>query len=684
MLAPHPNVRPIRHGIAPVHQISAGRCARYNRVSFTEISRMSEHRPIALLPDLLISQIAAGEVIERPASVLKELLENALDAGASSIEIRLEGGGIRRIAVTDDGSGIARDELALALTRHATSKVRSLDELQAILSMGFRGEALASIASVSQLRLISRTRDAAHAWALEATTRCDPIPAAGATGTTVDVRQLFGNVPARRKFLRAEATEFGHCVEALQRIALAHPHVAFRVLHNDKPYKHWHAGDSVQRISDVLGAPFRAQAVMVEGHHGLASLRGMTIRPVHARSRNDQQYLYVNGRYVKDRTVSHAIRQAYADVLHGDRQPAYVLFLSLDPTRVDVNVHPAKHEVRFRDGGAVHQLVAQTVTQALAAGGGHDTGAMQSDVVPQAVQNGAALASDASPSSPFAPSAPPSCVQAAQPSASQQTAPPAPHPLTSNKPSYPPIKPVQHTLRESGRDDWRSLYRPIVTSDTPTDAATPTPPTASTQATAPDVAIGDFPLGMALAQLHGVYILAQNRAGLVLVDMHAAHERVVYEQLKTALDAQALPQQELLVPVVLTASALEIGLAQEHQDALEALGLTLRQTGPNTLTVRAVPTILASGDLEVMVRRVLADLAQTGQSTALTQHRNTLLSTMACHGSIRANRRLTLDEMNALLRRMEATERSDQCNHGRPTWRQWRLDELDKLFLRGQ
>jgi len=627
---------------------------------------MPERRPIALLPDLLISQIAAGEVIERPASVLKELLENAIDAQARTIEIRLEGGGIRRIAVTDDGGGIARDELTLALTRHATSKVRTLDELQAILSMGFRGEALASIASVAQLRLISRTHDAAHAWELDAANPSEPIPAAGTVGTTVDIRQLFGNVPARRKFLRAEATEFGHCVEALNRIALAHPHIGFRILHNDKPYKHWHAGDSVQRISDVLGAQFRAQAIMIDGNHGLAALRGMTIRPVHARSRSDQQYLYVNGRYVKDRTVTHAIRQAYADVLHGDRQPAYVLFLSLDPTRVDVNVHPAKHEVRFRDTGAVHQLVVQTVSQALVASGvahgGHDTGATDatgatSTDVRAAVPHDVSLAS---------------------------AAPSAPHPPAAKKTAYPPIKPVQYTLREPARDDWRSLYRPIPATDTSPDAAIPAPSAASTHTTTSDAAMDDFPLGMALAQLHGVYILAQNRAGLVLVDMHAAHERVVYEQLKTALDAQTLPQQELLVPVVLTVSALDIGLAQEHQDTLDALGLTLRQTGPNQLTVRAVPAMLASGDLEAMVRHVLADLAQTGQSQTLTQHRNTLLSTMACHGSIRANRRLTLDEMNALLRRMEATERSDQCNHGRPTWRQWRLDALDRLFLRGQ
>jgi len=611
---------------------------------------MPERRPIALLPDLLISQIAAGEVIERPASVLKEVLENAIDAGASAIDIRLDGGGIRRIAVTDNGSGIARAELALALTRHATSKVRSLAELESILSMGFRGEALAAIAAVAQLRLISRTSDAEHAWELNPAQSPEPIPAAGAPGTTVDIRQLFGEVPARRKFLRSEATEFGHCVEALNRIALAHPHVAFRLSHNDKPAKHWQAGDSMRRIADVLGGEFAAHAVPVEGQQGAAALRGMSIRPTYASSRTSQQYLYVNGRYVKDRTVAHAIRQAYADVLHGERQPAYVLFLTLDPTRVDVNVHPAKHEVRFRDSGAVHQLVVRTVTQALAA-----HGAAHAD----------AKTAGQEPPPPPAPAATPSSGRA---------------PAPGRSPPYSAPRPTQYSLREAGRDDWQTLYRPL-------DAASATPalPRSAPAPVAPTSAdTEEYPLGLALAQLHGVYILAQNRAGLVLVDMHAAHERINYERLKAAFDARDIPRQELLVPVVLQASAIDIGLALEHQDTLEALGLTLRQTGPDTLSVRSVPAMLAAGDLETMVRQVLADLAQTGQSATLQERRNALLSTMACHGSIRAKRKLTLDEMNALLRSMEATARSDQCNHGRPTWRAWRLEELDRLFLRGQ
>lgn len=744
--------------------------------------KLHERRSIAALPDLLISQIAAGEVIERPASVLKELLENAIDAGASAIDVRLDGGGIRRIAVTDDGSGIPRDELTLALTRHATSKIRSLQELESVISMGFRGEALASIASVAQLRLISRTADAEHAWQLDAGPNGAPVPASGARGTTIDIRQLFNDVPARRKFLRTEATEFGHCVEALSRIALAHPHIGFRLLHNDKPYRHWQAGNSLQRIRDVLGAEFSDQAVEVDSTQGLIALRGMTIRPAHARSRTEQQYLYVNGRYIKDRTVSHAIRQAYADVLHGDRQPAYVLFLSVDPTVVDVNVHPAKHEVRFRDSGAVHRFVAHAIEQALVLGGvahgGHQSagaagGASRSQppaqtaaMPPAASQpavpgQGAApmdhAATASHPASPgrdaasaqHAPDAPPAATpltpaagapahgaaSSGTPVDGRTDAFAAPHHGTSTaaapaRPVYTPQTQRPLPLRDAhaaSAQDWQTLYRPApgkphteddddtqaATAQTPAQTATPAPvhthahapdqggdhspatvgrPAGATASNTPSAAQDArthadddaFPLGMALAQLHGVYILAQNRHGLVVVDMHAAHERVVYEQLKTALDARTLPRQELLVPVVLQASALDIALAEEHADTLEALGLTLRPAGPTSLAVRAVPAMLASGDIESLTRGVLRDLGSSGGSALLTEQRNALLSTMACHGSVRANRRLTLDEMNALLRRMEQTDRSDLCNHGRPTWRQWRLDELDKLFLRGQ
>jgi len=629
---------------------------------------MPQRRSITPLPDLLVSQIAAGEVIERPASVLKEILENAIDAGAQSVEIRLEGGGIRRIAVSDDGYGIPQDELGLALTRHATSKIHSLDELESVSSMGFRGEALASIASVARLTLISRTALDDHAWQL---TPGSPAPeaAAGPVGTTVDIRQIFHDIPARRKFLRAEATEYGHCVDALERIALAHPHVAFRLFHNDKPQKHWRAGPIRQRILDVLGREFCEQSLDVELEAGLIALRGMVIRPAFARPRADRQYLYVNGRYVRDRVVAHAIRQAYADVLHGDRQPAYVLFLSVDPATVDVNVHPAKHEIRFRESGAVHRFVAQAIGQALA----HAAGASHPSQLPQTDEDRVAAEG-----MPFG--GEPSGGQAAAPqplggtlAAAGREAPPAaggyafaPRQTAFRLNDYP----------KSQGEDWRTLYQPLQPPAARTTEAPPLPDEARTD--------NEFPLGMALGQLHGVYILAQNRDGLILVDMHAAHERVVYEQLKTAMDARELPRQELLVPVVFSATEKELGLIEEHEDSLAELGLTLRPSGPTAIMVRAVPALLANGDVESLARGVLRDLAQVGSSALLTEQRNTLLSTMACHGSVRANRRLTLDEMNGLLRQMERTERADQCNHGRPTWIHWKLGELDRLFLRGQ
>jgi DNA mismatch repair protein MutL len=613
-----------------------------------------ERRPIAALPDRLVSQIAAGEVIERPASVLKELLENAIDAGARAIEVRLDGGGIRRIAVTDDGFGIPWSELPLALTRHATSKITSLNELESVASMGFRGEALASIASVARVTLTSRTEQDDHAWQISGASD-DATAASGPTGTTIDVRQLFDDVPARRKFLRSEATEYAHCLDALERIALAQPHISFRLFHNDKPQRQWRAGGIAQRIRDVLGAEFVSQCVGVEQTHGLVSLQGMATRPTFARSRADRQYLYVNGRYVKDRTVSHAIRQAYSDVLHGDRQPAYVLFLSVDPGTVDVNVHPAKHEVRFRDSGAIHQFVAKALNQTLGAAG--------RQVSPDGVI-------DDGPSP--------------QPQAANPSMPPPYSPTGGPPATFAP----QHyqrafALRDAGSssaDNWQSFYRPL-------DTARPDPAFAATTQMAENLSdsdVSDYPLGMALGQLHGIYILAQNKHGLILVDMHAAHERVVYEQLKIAMDQQSLPRQEMLVPVVFNTSEKEVAIAQEYSQTLEELGLTLSATGPATLAVRAVPSLLAQGDIESLAREVLRDLGNVGGSPRLTEQRNELLSTMACHGSVRANRRLSIDEMNALLRKMETTERADQCNHGRPTWMQWTINDIDKLFMRGQ
>lgn len=607
-------------------------------------------RPILALPETLVSQIAAGEVIERPASVLKELLENSIDAQASSIEIRLDGGGIKRIAVIDDGHGIAHEQLQLALKQHATSKIRSLDELESVATMGFRGEALASIAAVADLTLTSRTADSGQAWQI--TRHMDsPAAAAGNHGTKIEVRQIFDQIPARRKFLRTEATEYGHCINIIERIALANPEIAFRVFHNDKLQRNWPTGTIQNRVRDVLGQDFIDQSLFVAQDQGQIALDGCITKPTFARNRTDKQFLYVNGRFVKDRTVLHAVRQAYADVLHGDRQPAFVLFLSLDPHNVDVNVHPAKHEVRFRDSGAVHQFVVKTLTDTLAQRQ-TDTPALNTEPVQPAY---AALAS-----------------QGMNKSSQEHYSAREYQNLVKNHPRTQ----VGLNLNDT-TNDWRELYKPL-------EPATKPVATLKPNITQPVEQLSDLPLGMAIGQLHGIYILAQNQTGLVIVDMHAAHERVVYESMKKALASDQLASQDLLVPVAINTNEILVSICQDFSGELNRLGFDIRPSGPKSITVRAVPAMLAKDDIETLVFNVLDDFNRYGDSALTTEKSNEILATMACHGAIRANRNLNINEMNALLRQIEQTERADQCNHGRPTWTQWTIDELDKIFWRGQ
>ncbi|HEX5639170.1 MAG TPA: DNA mismatch repair endonuclease MutL [Burkholderiaceae bacterium] len=582
-------------------------------------------RTIRPLPDILVSQIAAGEVIERPASVVKELVENSLDAGASDIEVRLDGGGIRRIAVADNGGGIPRDELALALTRHATSKIASLEDLEAVESLGFRGEALASIAAVAEVTVTSRVAGADTAFSVRGDSP-DISPAAGLVGTRIEVIDLFHKTPARRKFLKAEATEFGHCVAQVMRLAAAHPAVAFTVTHNGKTVLSLPSESPRQRACRLLPEEFAQAQREVDASAAGLRISGWVGLPTASRARADAQYFYVNGRYVRDKVLTHAVRAAYADVLHGASQPMYCLSLEIDPRRVDVNVHPTKIEVRFRESSSVHQLVLHAVQRALAA------------------------------STQVAPSPADTMVERIE---EILAAPPRPH-------------------QQAGLGVAQSVsdYLAMV-AQRPAPLA-PAPPPG--EASAP----GAMPLGFALAQLAGIYILAQNAQGLVIVDMHAAHERIVYEKLKRQLDQHAIPQQRLLIPQVFSAAPADMGTAEEEAASLAELGLDLSIASPTQLALRAVPALLADADGAQLARDVLRDLREFGGSRVLTEHRNELLATLACHGAVRANRRLTIDEMNALLREMEATERADQCNHGRPTWVQLTVNDLDRLFLRGR
>ena len=630
-------------------------------------------RPIRELPDELISQIAAGEVVERPASVVRELVDNALDAGATQITLRLLAGGVRLISVEDNGVGIPAAELPIALKRHATSKIDSLHELESVGTMGFRGEALAAIHSVSELSLLSRTAQQDSAMLLDGRSG-ELQPVARAQGTTVEVKELFYSTPARRKFLKTDNTELAHCVEAVRRHALTRPEVGFAIWHEGKLVEQWRAqqGDGAleRRLADVLGDDFVRDSVAVNYQSGHITVVGRAGIPDAARARSDHQYAYVNGRYVRDKVMSHAARSAYEDVLHGQRQPVYTLYLEIDPTRVDVNVHPTKIEVRFRDGREVHQAVRHAVENALA--------------IPRATLLGDA-ASELLGSPVSAPLLGPSAPD--WPNANWQQ---AAMPLSGNR------------VTDLGQLWQPSMRTPLMAQEdtagfTAATSEAGNPFNSFAQATSSSLGAdpsqlsaasalpkGTWPLGKALAQLHGIYILAENTQGLVLVDMHAAHERIVYEQLKQQMDVQAMASQPLLIPATFTATAQEVATAEACADALLTLGLEISALSVKTLAVRAVPSSLAQGDAVALARSVLAELSQHDASTVVQRARNELLATMACHGAVRANRRLTLDEMNGLLRQMEVTERSDQCNHGRPTWRQLSVRELDALFMRGR
>ena len=599
-----------------------------------EIPSSANPRRIGALPSVLINQIAAGEVVERPASVIKELAENSLDAGARRIEITVEQGGVKRIQVRDDGSGIHPDDLALALSRHATSKLQSLEELERIASMGFRGEALPSIASVSRLTLTSTTAGAAQGFAI--TPDGELRPAAHPQGTTVDVRDLFYNTPARRKFLKTEKTEFGHIEQLVRRIALARYDVAFTLAHNQRPVLQLNTADNdtgrLQRIARVLGEGFVDNSLAFE--HEAAGLRlwGWVGLPAFSRSQADMQHFFVNGRMVRDKLVTHAVRQAYQDVLYHGRQPAYLIYLELDPVMVDVNVHPTKHEVRFREGRLVHDFIFRTLHRVLA-----ETHPRESADVMQREPQVAAGSS-----------------QAARPAALQSS--------------------LGLGVRERPAA-WQAAFR--------MQQPAPAPAEEAPSGEAPGHG-GMPPLGFALGQLHGVYILAQNAEGLVVVDMHAAHERITYERMKTALEEERLRSQPLLVPVSVHVSPREAELADEQRDWFGRLGMEIDRLGESTLVVRSMPVYLQGADAERLLRDLLSDFAMYGNSNRISEEINAILSTMACHGSVRANRKLTLDEMNGLLRDMERTERSDQCNHGRPTWMAWSLGDMDKWFRRGQ
>jgi len=593
---------------------------------------------IQLLPDLLINQIAAGEVIERPAAALKELLENSLDADATDIVVQLESGGIKLLRVRDNGQGIARHELQLALMRHATSKIASLDDLHRVASMGFRGEALASIAAVSQLTLTSRTASDEHAWKIQAADGQlgEPIPASHSQGTAVEIRELYFNTPARRKFLKSEATEYAWCEEAFKRIALSHPDVAFSLQHNGKAVLQLPAQPITERIAAILGAEFSHAAVSVERQAAHFSLQGLAALPAYSRANRDAQYFFVNCRFVRDKVASHALRQAYQDILHHQRHPAYVLFLNMPPEQVDVNVHPAKSEVRFRESQGIHQFIFHTLQEALA--------------IPVSGQE--TRAPEPQRAAPYIPTQQSMRLGVAEREASYR--------LWEAQAKYQEASIEDRVNNDSTEPGSGSILDP--------------------RSSIPN----EHPLGYAIAQLSGIYILAQNTQGLIVVDMHAAHERIVYEKLKTALYNERIATQPLLIPVSFYAEPLDVATVEAEQDALNKLGFDIAPLSPTTLAIRAMPVMLKQTEAEAAAHDVIDELREFGASRALTERSNELLATLACHGAVRANRILSVTEMNALLREMEQTERSGQCNHGRPTWFQVTLNELDAMFMRGK
>lgn len=599
-------------------------------------------QPILELPNQLISQIAAGEVIERPSAVVKELLENAVDANASQIEIRLEDGGTSRIVVSDDGVGIPAAELSLALTRHATSKIRSLEDLESVRTMGFRGEALASIASVSRTIFTSRTLHDEHAWEIDSAHQ-KVQPAAGDIGSRVDVADLFFNTPARRKFLKSHATELGHCIEAIKRVALANPQTSFAIWHNGKALHRWIAADLNRRATDILGPEFEAAKLAVQSGNALIQLTGFIGAPTASRARADQQYIFINQRFVKDKLINHAIRSAYQDVLHGDRQPILLLCLTINPELVDVNVHPAKIEVRFRDSRAVHQFVFHTIQDRLAHGAGQGEASLPTleNLVPPTTQF-KQLEKLIAPQS------------------------------QSHAPFYSQNQRLPLPMSGSVKDSMQQLFSTPNTTLNPVQSSYSEMPQEN-----------DQPLGQAIAQLAGIYILAQNQRGIVLVDMHAAHERVLYEKYKSDLNTAVVTQQ-LLVPVVLNASRIEISTVNEYHSSLIQLGFDISELGPEQLVIRSLPALMSKSDPAQLIRQLLLDLEQLGSSATINAAQHEKLASKACHAAVRAHRLLTIPEMNALLRQMEQTDRADQCNHGRPTWIQLSVADLDKLFLRGR